>query len=58
MAAEALYAAPPEALSFAPDTHVRAFVLRREQGNLLIYNAPGLASAAAEIEAGGGVTRQ
>ena len=35
-----LYAAPPEPLPFAPSLHVRAFLLRREAGNVLIYGAP------------------
>ena len=35
-----LYAAPPEPLPFAPSLHVRAFLLRRAAGNVLIYGAP------------------
>jgi glyoxylase-like metal-dependent hydrolase (beta-lactamase superfamily II) len=52
-----LYASPPVALSFAPSTHVRAFLLRRAQGNLLIYSTPAVADDAAAIEALGGVAR-
>jgi hypothetical protein len=32
---------PPMPLSFAPDLHVRAFLLEREAGDLLVYSAPG-----------------
>ena len=52
-----LYASAPEALSFAPSTHVRAFLLRRDQGNLLIYSAPTVVDEAAAIEELGGVAR-
>jgi len=52
-----LYASAPEALSFAPSTHVRAFLLRRDQGNLLIYSAPTVVDDAAAIKALGGVAR-
>jgi glyoxylase-like metal-dependent hydrolase (beta-lactamase superfamily II) len=34
-----LLASPPAPLPFAPSLHVRAFLLRRDQGNVLIYNA-------------------
>jgi glyoxylase-like metal-dependent hydrolase (beta-lactamase superfamily II) len=52
-----LYASPPAALSFAPSTHVRAFLLRRPQGPLLLYSAPTVADEAAAIEELGGVAR-
>lgn len=55
--AEGLYATPGEPLSFASEIHVRAFLLRAQAGNLLIYNAPGLTSAAPELERLGGVQR-
>jgi glyoxylase-like metal-dependent hydrolase (beta-lactamase superfamily II) len=35
-----LYATAPAPLPFAPSLHIRAFLLRREQGNVLIYSAP------------------
>ncbi|MDP2710700.1 MAG: MBL fold metallo-hydrolase [Solirubrobacteraceae bacterium] len=54
---EDLYATPGEPLSFAPEVHVRAFLLRREAGNVLLYNVAGLASAAPELERLGGVER-
>jgi glyoxylase-like metal-dependent hydrolase (beta-lactamase superfamily II) len=52
-----LYASAPEALSFAPSTHVRAFLLRRTQGNLLIYSAPTVVDDASAIEELGGIAR-
>ena len=53
-----LHATSPEPLPFAPSLHVRAFVLERDHGNLLVYAAPGARTDAAGIEALGGVTRQ
>jgi hypothetical protein len=38
-----LVASPAEPLSFAPSLHARAFLLQREQGEIMIYNAPGAA---------------
>jgi hypothetical protein len=52
-----LYASPPQALSFAPSTHVRAFLLQRPQGNLLIYSAGTVADEARAIEGLGGISR-
>ena len=52
-----LYASAPEPLSFAPSTHVRAFLLRRGQGNLLIYSAPTVVDDAPAIEELGGIAR-
>ena len=54
---EALHASRPEPLSFAPSLHVRAFVLERERGNLLVYSVPGLEADAAAIERLGGISR-
>ena len=53
-----LHASAPEPLPFAPSLHIRAFVLERERGNLLVYAAPSVGSAAPAIGALGGVTRQ
>jgi hypothetical protein len=33
-----LYASAPEQLPFAPSLEIRAFLLRRERGNLLVYS--------------------
>jgi glyoxylase-like metal-dependent hydrolase (beta-lactamase superfamily II) len=52
-----LYASTPQALSFAPSIHVRAFLLRREEGNLLVYNTGTVADDARAIEELGGVSR-
>jgi glyoxylase-like metal-dependent hydrolase (beta-lactamase superfamily II) len=46
-----LYATPTAPLPFLSGVVVRAFVLERPQGNLIIYNAPGLTAAAPEIAA-------
>ena len=53
-----LHASAPEPLPFAPSLHIRAFLLRREQGNLLIYSVAGLEADAAGIEDLGGISRQ
>jgi glyoxylase-like metal-dependent hydrolase (beta-lactamase superfamily II) len=52
-----LYASRPEPLSFAPGARIRAFLLRRPAGNLLVYANGRVAEAAEEIEALGGVER-
>jgi glyoxylase-like metal-dependent hydrolase (beta-lactamase superfamily II) len=52
-----LYASAPQELPFAPSLHVRAFLLRREQGNLLVYSVSALESDAAAIEGLGGISR-
>ena len=52
-----LYASAPQGLSFAPSTHVRAFLLRRPKGNLLIYSAGTVADEARRVEELGGVSR-
>jgi hypothetical protein len=55
---EGLWASTPERLPFAPSLEIRAFLLRRERGNLLIYSTSGLESDAAAIEGLGGISRQ
>jgi glyoxylase-like metal-dependent hydrolase (beta-lactamase superfamily II) len=52
-----LHASAPQALSFAPSTHVRAFLLERKEGNLLVYNTAAVADDARAIGAQGGVAR-
>lgn len=52
-----LYASSPQALPFAPALHIRAFLLRRAQGNVLIYSVADLESEAPEIERLGGIER-
>jgi glyoxylase-like metal-dependent hydrolase (beta-lactamase superfamily II) len=53
-----LFASAPEALPFAPRLDVRAFLVQRPQGNLLVYSAPTVEAGAAAIEELGGVSRQ
>ena len=53
-----LYASAPETLPFATSLEVRAFLLRRDRGNLLVYSAPTVAGDAESIEALGGISRQ
>jgi Family of unknown function (DUF5519)/Metallo-beta-lactamase superfamily len=53
-----LYASTPEPLPFAPLLNIRAFLLERGAGNLLVYSVPGLERDAPSIEALGGVSRQ
>jgi glyoxylase-like metal-dependent hydrolase (beta-lactamase superfamily II) len=54
---DGLLATPATSLPFAPNLVARSFLLQRPQGNLLIYNSPGLATAADAIQAAGGATR-
>jgi glyoxylase-like metal-dependent hydrolase (beta-lactamase superfamily II) len=53
-----LYASAPHPLPFAPSLHIRAFVLQREAGNLLVYASPTLEADAAAIDELGGISRQ
>jgi glyoxylase-like metal-dependent hydrolase (beta-lactamase superfamily II) len=52
-----LYASDSEPLPFAPSEQIRAFLLRRAHGNLLVYSAPAVAADAAAVAALGGVSR-
>jgi len=53
-----LYASEPEQLPFAPHLDIRAFVLRRELGNLLVYSVEEFGSDARAIEALGPISRR
>jgi glyoxylase-like metal-dependent hydrolase (beta-lactamase superfamily II) len=53
-----LHASTPEPLPFAPELRIRAFLLTREPGNLLIYSTGDLDTDAAAIEDLGGISRQ
>ena len=53
-----LYASTPEPLPFAPSLDVRAFVLKRDQGNLLVYSTGTLEADAPAIRDLGGIWRQ
>jgi glyoxylase-like metal-dependent hydrolase (beta-lactamase superfamily II) len=52
-----LQASTPQALSFAPSLHVRAFLLQREHGNLLVYGTATVAEETRAIADLGGVSR-
>ena len=56
-AIEGLYASTPEPLPFAPALDVRAFLLQRDQGNVLLYSTAGLEYDAPAIEELGGISR-
>lgn len=53
-----LYASAPEPLGFGPSLQIRAFLLRRGPGNLLIYRSAALERDAEEIRDLGGISRQ
>ncbi|MEX2194005.1 MAG: MBL fold metallo-hydrolase [Thermoleophilaceae bacterium] len=53
-----LYASAPEMLPFAPSLEIRAFLLHREPGNLLVYSVSALDSQAPPIADLGGISRQ
>jgi hypothetical protein len=52
-----LYASAPESLPFAPRLDIRAFLLRRDRGNVVIYSTHGLGATASAIEGLGGISR-
>jgi glyoxylase-like metal-dependent hydrolase (beta-lactamase superfamily II) len=53
-----LYASAPEPLPFGPSLEIRAFLLQREPGNLLLYRADTLEQDVRAINDLGGVSRQ
>jgi metallo-beta-lactamase superfamily protein len=53
-----LYDSTPEPLGFGPSLEIRAFLLQREQGNLLLYRSEMLELDAEQINALGGISRQ
>lgn len=53
-----LYASAPEPLPFAPSLLIRAFVLRRDRGNVLVYTVSELGSEASAIADLGGISRR
>ena len=53
-----LFASAPESLPFAPSLDVRAFVLRRAQGNILVYSVTTLDSDAPAVQDLAGISRQ
>ena len=53
-----LYASTPEPLGFGPSLEIRAFLLQRERGNVLVYRSEMLKLDAEQINALGGISRQ
>ena len=53
-----LYASTPEPLGFGPSLEIRAYLLQRERGNLLVYRSERLERDVEEINALGGISRQ
>lgn len=53
-----LHASEPEDMGFGPDLPIRAYLLEREQGNLLLYRSAGVERDADAIDALGGIERQ
>jgi glyoxylase-like metal-dependent hydrolase (beta-lactamase superfamily II) len=54
--AEGVFASSPQELGFAPGMSVRSFLVRGENGNLLINASEGVLEDAAEIDRLGGAT--
>jgi glyoxylase-like metal-dependent hydrolase (beta-lactamase superfamily II) len=52
-----LYASPPEPLPFAAELEIRAFLLARKPGNLLVYSVGAVAADVQSIEDLGGISR-
>lgn len=53
-----LHASAPEPLGFGPSLQIRAFLLQREQGNLLVYRSAALEQEADVVAELGGISRQ
>jgi len=53
-----LYATSPQPLPFDSSLEIRAFLLRRKQGNLLVYSVNTLASDAPAVRDLGGIARR
>ena len=53
-----LYASEPETLGFGPSLEIRAFLLQREPGNLLVYRSGALERGAETLDDLGGISRQ
>jgi glyoxylase-like metal-dependent hydrolase (beta-lactamase superfamily II) len=53
-----LYASEPEPLGFGPSLEIRAFLLQREPGNLLIYRSEALERDVEAVGDLGGISRQ
>jgi hypothetical protein len=53
-----LYASEPEPLGFGPSLEIRAFLLQRDRGNLLLYRANTLERDVRAVNELGGLSRQ
>lgn len=53
-----LYASAPEPLGFGPSLEIRAFLLQREGGNLLVYRSKMLEPDTQAVNDLGGISRQ
>jgi glyoxylase-like metal-dependent hydrolase (beta-lactamase superfamily II) len=53
-----LWATAPQPLPFAPEIAIRAYLLERSQGNVLLYSVDGLDEDAPGIRARGGIERR
>jgi len=53
-----LYASEPEPLGFGPSLEIRAYLLQREGGNLLIYRSAALEQDVEMVNGLGGISRQ
>jgi glyoxylase-like metal-dependent hydrolase (beta-lactamase superfamily II) len=53
-----LYASEPEPLGFGPSLEIRAYLLQREPGNLLIYRSEALKQDVETLNELGGISRQ
>ncbi|HEX6011832.1 MAG TPA: MBL fold metallo-hydrolase [Geminicoccaceae bacterium] len=53
-----LYAWNPQPLPFAPSLDIRAFLLQRKGGNLLVYSVTGFDADAPGVREVGGIARQ
>ena len=54
---EGLYALAAQSLPFAPSHDIRAYLLRRDRGNLLIYSTAGVSAFAPTVTRLGGIAR-
>ena len=54
---DGLRSTPPSRLPYQANVLVRSFLLERPAGNVIVYNSPGITSAATGIRNAGGATR-
>jgi glyoxylase-like metal-dependent hydrolase (beta-lactamase superfamily II) len=54
---EGLLAMPASQLPYQSNVLIRSYLLERPQGNVVVYNSPGISGAATEIAEAGGASR-